>query len=502
MGIATSACSSKAPGAEAPDAETPQPIAAEDIKQAATGKTEAAFYALNGWQSAWTDQKAAALDKALAGRNMHGLDRLPIAVAAGASATPAQRDVARTRAALAYAAALGRGATDPTRLYPLYEVPRPAPDLVRGLAEALQQDRLDTWFGSLAPQDEGYHRLSEAYLGFSREAAAGERPDIPDVVKPIAVDQSNPRIPSIRARLIDNEYLAAPAPAAANQQAQNRYTPWMAEGIKRLQADYGIAADGVIGADTLAVLNLSAADRARAAAVALERLRWLERIPPPTRIDVNTATARLSYWRDGKMVDERKVVVGRPDTETPQLGSPIFRLVANPTWTVPQSIQKKELSGKGSAYFRRNNMIWKNGRIVQQPGPKNSLGLVKFDMQNNHAIYLHDTPAKPLFERNQRQLSHGCVRVYDALGFADMIANDQGIAEAWARARATGKETFVPLAAKIPVRLIYATAFVNGTGQITIRADPYGWNDRVAAGLGLGDRSGPRFKTGTDDVGP
>src|SRR5690606_35005499 len=108
------------------------------------------------------------------------------------------------------------------------------------------------------------------------------------------------------------------------------------------------------------------------------------------------------YWRDGKIADSRKVVTGKPDTATPQLGSPIYRLVANPTWTVPRSIERKELAGKGAAYLRRINMIWKDGWIVQQPGPKNSLGLVKFDMQNEHAIYLHDTPAKQLFDEVQR----------------------------------------------------------------------------------------------------
>ena len=75
----------------------------------------------------------------------------------------------------------------------------------------------------------------------------------------------------------------------------------------------------------------------KTAMVGPERMRWLDRSPPATRIDVNLASARLAYWRDGKLADTRKVVVGKPETETPQLGSPIYRLVANPTWTVPRS---------------------------------------------------------------------------------------------------------------------------------------------------------------------
>jgi murein L,D-transpeptidase YcbB/YkuD len=183
----------------------------------------------------------------------------------------------------------------------------------------------------------------------------------------------------------------------------------MVKAVQDVQADYGMKPDGVISSAALAILNMSDIDRARAVAIAMERLRWLERNPPATRIDVNLAAARLTYWRDGKIADSRKVVVGEPDRETPQLGSPIFRLVANPTWTIPRSIEG-ETAAKGAAYLKANNIARKDGWLVQQPRPKNSLGLVKFDMLNDQAIYLHDTPAKQLFAMIQRQRSHGCVR--------------------------------------------------------------------------------------------
>jgi L,D-transpeptidase YcbB len=196
------------------------------------------------------------------------------------------------------------------------------------------------------------------------------------------------------------------------------------------------------------------------------------------------------------------VVVGKPETETPQLGSPIYRLVANPTWTVPRSIQSKEIAGKGNSYLRRNNMAWKDGWIVQQPGPQNSLGLVKFDMKNEHQIYLHDIPAKQLFGEVQRQRSHGCVRVEDALGFAEILARDEGILDAWHKARATGKESFVPLPREIPVRLFYQTVLLDEAGAPVIRADPYGWNDRISAALGFPASEGYRLRPSVTDVGP
>ena len=169
---------------------------------------------------------------------------------------------------------------------------------------------------------------------------------------------------------------------------------------------------------------------------------------------------------------------------------------------MPRSIERKEIAGKGADYLRRNNMVWKDGWIVQQPGPHNSLGQVKFDMKNDHQIYLHDTPAKTLFDEVQRQRSHGCVRVDDALGFAAMLARDESVLDAWNRARASGKESFVSLPREIPVRLYYQTVVLDEAGEPVIRADPYGWNERVSTALGFPTRQDMRFRPSTSDVGP
>ena len=248
--------------------------------------------------------------------------------------------------------------------------------------------------------------------------------------------------------------------------------------------------------------SAEAGERARQIAVNLERLRWLNRNPPATRIDVNTAAAFLEYRRDGALRDRRNVVVGQPDWETPQLGSPIFQLVAHPIWRVPDSILEDELQDKSPAYLAEQGMEWRDGRLVQLPGPKNSLGQVKFDMRNDQAIYLHDTPAKALFGLPERHRSHGCVRVQDALGFALLLAHDDGTLIDFQEALIKGEESFVKMKSEVPVRLMYRTAFLD-EGRVRFVEDIYGWDDDVAYALGY-VRKPPRAKVkhAGEDVGP
>jgi len=400
---------------------TAQPDAGAELRAAATDPRLVRFYEARGWRAAWTPQTEADLVRAIGGADQHGLDK-------GAFLGPIQQrgsagahDAALSLSALIYAEALARGRTDPARIRQIYTVPRPSPDLGADLSGALERGQVAAWLAGLAPQDEDYRALSQAYVEASRQ---------------VAQTQGGP-------------------PA-------------------------------------------SLLERARTLAVNLERRRWLERTPPATRIDVNTGAAMLTYWRDGRAADSRRVVVGEPGRETPELGSPLYRLVANPTWTVPRSIESEVDS---PAAMRRHHMERRDGWIVQQSGPFNSLGLVKFDMQNDQQIYLHDTPAKALFSRPERHASHGCVRVSDALGFAAMIAEDQGVLDAWNRARATGEESFVPLPHSIPVRLFYQTAYVEN-GRVVIVPDAYGWDEDVAEALGLPRRERRPAPPPARDLGP
>jgi len=414
---------------------------------------------------------------------------------------------ALTDAALKYASALANGYSDPNQLHEVYTIPHPKVDVRQGLADAVQKGDVKSWLESLTPQTDEYRALSQAHLHYLQLASKGQMQPIP-TGKPIKPGGHDARIGLIRAALTASEAMAPPqqgtqATGGTRTAPSNRYSPDLVAAVKNVQDEWGLKPDGVIGGATLDVLNAGPAYRARQLAIAMERLRWLPRTPPATRIDVNTAASMLDYWRDGQHVDRREVVEGEADKPTPQIQAPIVRLVAKPTWNVPEGIGVKELSTKSQTWLSDNGFIQKNGKWVQQSGPKNSLGLVKFDMDDKEAIYLHDTPAKALFGMPERHRSHGCVRVQNAVQFATSLAQEQGILDQFQQAMSQDDEKFIKLKTPIPVRLLYQTAFWDGSA-IRFRPDVYGWDDNIAKALGLAPGMPIKIEQpeSSDDIGP
>ena len=385
---------------------------------------------------------------------------------------------ALTEAALKYASALANGYSDPAQLHEVYTIPHQKVDVRAGLQQAIQKGDVKGWLASLVPQTDEYRALSQAHLHFLQLASQGQFQPVGEG-KPIKPGSRDPRVAQVAAALRSVGYLGPQAQSAAAV-----YSPDLVAAVKRLQGEFGFKQDGIIGGNTLNAFNAGPGWRARQLAIAMERLRWLPRNPAATRIDINTAASFLDYYRDGSRVDHRKVVEGEADKPTPQLQAPIVRLVANPTWTVPKGIGEKELGAKSQAWLQQNGYVLKGDQWIQQSGPKNSLGLVKFDMQDKEAIYLHDTPAKALFGMDDRHRSHGCVRVENAIQFATMLAQQEGVLDQFQQAMQKDDETFIKLPRDIPVRLLYQTAFWDGS-NIQFRQDVYGWDDNVAKALGL-----------------
>jgi murein L,D-transpeptidase YcbB/YkuD len=458
----------------------PAQVSARALQAAATEPEVKAFYERRQWRAAWSDSEAKALIRALEDASRHGLDASRFTSIIRSAEGDAARDAELTMAALSYGRALAYGAVDPKKVHGIYTLPRPKLDLAADLEQALGAGSVSRWLASLPPQDPEYAALSKAYVAYKAQAEQAKGEPIPagPVIRPGAADA---RVPAVIQRLMVAGYL----PPETQVGADAVFSRPMSEALKSLQRDAKLPPTGRVDEATVQALNEAAAERARQLAVNMERRRWLSREVPGLRIDVNTAAAELTYFRDGQAAWTSRVVVGDPENQTPALGSEFKQLVVNPPWNVPDGIAEEEILPKGPGYLASENMYVENGRVVQRPGPDSALGLVKFDMQNPYAIYLHDTPAKSIFQSQARHRSHGCTRVEGAVEFARLLATERGKGEAFDAALQSGETKVVELGEAIPVRLLYHTAYLDKSGRLIFADDPYAWDDKVGRALGL-----------------
>jgi murein L,D-transpeptidase YcbB/YkuD len=369
------------------------------------------------------------------------------------------RGVSELRTALADYAEAQHGETIPRSAFPEPWGLKPAAyDGAADLDQALRSGKFKDWLTGLPSPIPEYRTLQKAYVAYLRLAAAGGWPALDAHAAPQAIQQR----------------LAVEDPQAASLD--------VGTALQRFQTAHGLKPTGNLDAATLHELNVPAIARAAQIRANLERLRWLPRDEPATRVDVNTASATMSYYRDGQMVMHMLSASGRPGgDETPMLASAIDGIVLNPPWNVPDEIAQEEIIPKGEAYLQAKGFVTKdNGHLMQQPGPDAALGLVKFDFDNPYAVYLHDTPAKAAFNQQSRAVSHGCVRLAQAVEFAKVLLSQQ---RGWSPERvdetlASGETTHVKLAHKTPVRLLYLTAISEGD-HVAFRPDIYGWDRQL-----------------------
>jgi murein L,D-transpeptidase YcbB/YkuD len=392
------------------------------------------------------------------------------------------------RAALVDYARAQHGLTIPKSAFPKDWGLKPAAyDAEASLDAALQDGRLKAWLADQPPSLPAYQALQKAYVGYLKIQAAGGWPTVAPTA--LARGAQDADAQALRQRLAFED----PQLAAAAQSAPGDAD--LVAALQRFQAAHGLEASGKLDDDTLKALNTPAQGYAAQIRADLERLRWLARQDPPTRIDVNTAAATMDYYADGKLAMHMLAASGKPGgDETPMLASAIKSIVLNPPWNVPQEIAEEEIAPKGDAYMQAKGFVWKDGRLVQQPGPDAALGVVKFDFDNPYAVYLHDTPAKAAFARSQRAVSHGCVRLAQAVDLAKTLLGGE---PGWSAARvdqtlASGETTRIQLTHAVPVRLLYLTAFPDGD-RIAFRPDLYGWDAEL---LQLLDQPPPARKEG------
>jgi murein L,D-transpeptidase YcbB/YkuD len=250
--------------------------------------------------------------------------------------------------------------------------------------------------------------------------------------------------------------------------------------VKDYQIHHANTLKNAILPEVIAEMNVPVSDRIKTIIVNMERCRWIDPKLEKDKeyIEVNIPEYRLYLIRDGEISFISPVVVGKAMTKTVIFSGMMQYIVFSPYWVIPQSIINKEIKpgmAKDKNYLAKKQLEWNNGLVRQLPGKNNSLGLVKFLFPNSNNIYLHDTPAKSLFERENRAFSHGCVRVAKPRELAiELLKGDPSwTPERIDTAMHAGKEKWYTLKKKVPVYIGYFTAWVDRNGQLNFYKDVY-----------------------------
>ncbi|MEO6949619.1 MAG: L,D-transpeptidase family protein [Ginsengibacter sp.] len=278
----------------------------------------------------------------------------------------------------------------------------------------------------------------------------------------------------------------------AGEDTTLEYTTQLERGLQHAQQRFGLDTDGVFGNQTVKELNVSVKDRIEQILINMERLKWMPNESSGTRLVANIPEFRLHVFNGNTQEFSMKIVVGKAGHNTVIFTDSLQYVVFNPYWNIPRSIIRNEIlpaMRRSRSYLRRNNMEqtgFSNGLPVirQKPGATNSLGRVKFIFPNSYNIYFHDTPAKSLFDLQDRAFSHGCIRLGEPEKLAEYLLRDN---PEWPDSKINdimmngGKNTWVKLKDKIPVYLVYFTAWVGKDGSLNFRDDIYGHDGKMRA---------------------
>ncbi|HHQ15094.1 MAG TPA: hypothetical protein ENK16_08685, partial [Chromatiales bacterium] len=279
--------------------------------------------------------------------------------------------------------------------------------------------------------------------------------------------------------------------------------------VRHFQTRHGIPATGIVDNRTLRELNVPVSDRIRQIEIAMERWRWLPRDLGRRYLWVNIPAARLELVENGNVSISMRTVVGHPDRPTPSLQAEVSRIVLNPAWVAPPTIVKEDIlprQQRDSGYLARKHIqVFENWaanarelspdsidwqsidpkqipfRFEQKPGPWNSLGRIKLEMNNDFDIYLHDTNARYLFGLSRRTFSSGCVRLEDAvaLSVALLGAESDFDRNALLATIDRGITQNLDLDEPVPVYIVYLTSWVDANSTVNFRPDVYGRDRRV-----------------------
>jgi murein L,D-transpeptidase YcbB/YkuD len=370
------------------------------------------------------------------------------------------------------------------------------------LEEAGATDDPGSVLAQLLPVDAAYRELVADLAALRRQRDDGGWTDIPPGPT-LHERDAGPRVAALIARLAESGDLE-------DAGSVDGFDAAVADAVRRFQTRHGLVADAVVGQGTLRALNVPIQRRIDQIIVNLERWRWLPEDLGAFYVLVNIAGFSLDVIENGESILDMRVVVGQPYLRTPVFSGQISYLVLNPYWEVPPSIATRDklplirkdpgflesqgyevLEGWGDQERRIDPLLvdWASisarnfpYRLRQKPGPYNALGRIKFMFPNKFAVYLHDTPARELFAENARAFSSGCIRLESPQELALLLLRDQ---PQWSRAGidaalATSGEQTVRLTHRVPVHLLYWTAWIDReSGQLNFREDIYGRDEPV-----------------------
>lgn len=455
-----------------------------------------------------TSKARAALDR-LADAESHGLDPRDYAIAA-----PAENPDENTLAAfemelsarlLRYAKDARSGRIDPNRISGYHDFKAKAFDAQQVLAEARDNADIAAFLEAQHPQNSSYKALRNE---LARLRASAENDIVVaqgTVIKPGETSSEFSKILTLIDRKADEAFRTGHGEVLARHLGTQTYVQELAPVIKAAQRLAGVGDDGVIGPRTVQAL----AGETRAAAiekvlVALEQLRWLPSDLGERHVFINSPAFEATYMEDGEEKLSMRTVVGSLGTQTYFFQDEISYVEFHPYWGMPRSILVNSYLPrvlKDPSYFDRNGyeVIDRRGQKVsstaidwtaygsnipfdvrQRPGPNNALGEMKIMFPNEHAIYMHDTPDRHLFERENRALSNGCIRLADPRAMAAAVLG-------WDREqvanRLKGQHGRENLSTKVPVYVAYFTAWPDQTGEVHYYNDVYSRDEKVRAAI-------------------
>jgi murein L,D-transpeptidase YcbB/YkuD len=288
----------------------------------------------------------------------------------------------------------------------------------------------------------------------------------------------DPRVPLIRARL------------GLGYDTEAVYDRKVSIKVASLQRDAGLPADGIFTPQTrLAMLGKWPGPEELEILANMEFWRWMPRYLGQSHILVNVPALGMTLNRNGSVIHEARVIVGKEQTQTPFFSDLMDHVVVNPSWYVPPGIMKREPKYRDPAWAAAHGYEIRTHRgytsVRMPPGASNALGYIKFMFPNEHSVYLHDTPKRTLFNARDRVLSNGCVRVENPFQLAALLMASDGWTEERLRSLIGRGERSIKLGEKMPIHLAYFTLTTDASGNLQRHPDIYGHSQRLKQLMGL-----------------